>query len=273
MKNKFIYIICLLAVSNFVITSCDEAEEIKSVPKATSIPEVVEVFINAAYVYGAGNTTIFKDIPDVVALAVDSIVGFDGGYGGKTGFDTVAIKKSDITGWPDTVGIGGYSLVFEKFNKAAYKATVGTNIVIAGMIPNPGPTDLVGTYRRTSNGVLIQLKKVFNGVYVIDNPGGAGVPPFPYLFYNYADVSGGDSLNFPIQVNPCGGGLQLVGPTAPFSLSSSEYTANYRPAIISRMPFTMQWRVFEFPSASPSSTHTGAALCQWGLGVRTFEKQ
>lgn len=274
MKNKkILFISSVAAVCALVIAACGKLEEGDSVPTPTSIPYVAIQYIEGAYVYGLGNTTIYKDIPDVVAIAVDSIVGFEGGYGGKTGADSVKIMKSDITGWPDTTGIGGYGLTFQKFNKGNYKVTLGTNIVIAGAIANPGPTAMEGTYKRTSNGVLIELKKVFDGVYVIDNPGGAGVPPFPYLFYNYKSSSGGDSLAFPNQTNPCGGGLQLVGPSAPNSLTSSEYSAKYPPIISATSPLTLQWRVYEFPSASPSSAHTGAALCQWGLGVRTFEKQ
>jgi hypothetical protein len=56
-------------------------------------------------------------------------------------------------------------------------------------------------------------------------------------------------------------------------LSSSDYSAMHPPVITATSPLTLSWRVYEFPSASSSSAHTGAALCQWGLGVRTFEKQ
>lgn len=273
MKTMNIKFILYLFVASFVISSCDESEEIASVPKPTALPFIAEVFVNPAYVYGFGATNVYNDIPDVVAIAVDSVVGFPGGYGGKTGSDSVQVKKSDVVSWPDTVDIGGYSINFQKYNNAAYKAVVGTNVVIAGMIPNPGPTALEGTYKRTSNGYLIEIKKVFNGVYVIDNPGGAGVPAFPYLLYNYSNVSGADSLSFPNQGNPCGGGLQLVGPAAPTNLTSKEYSASYPPEIAATSPFTLKWKVFEFPAATPNSAHTGAALCQWGLAVRTFEKQ
>lgn len=273
MKNKILLISSIVTGCVLFSVSCNKLEEGDSVPRPTSIPFVAIQYIEPAYVYGLGNTSIYKDVPDVVAIAVDSIVGFEGGYGGKTGADSVKVLKSDILGWPDTTGIGGYGITFEKFNKANYKVTIGSNIVIAGAIANPGPTAMEGTYKRTANGVLIELKKVFDGVYVIDNPGGAGVPPFPYLFYNYKSSSGNDSLAFPIQPNPCGGGLQLVGPGAPNSLTSADYSEQYPPQITATAPLTLSWRVYEFPSASPSSGHTGAALCQWGLGVRTFEKQ
>ncbi len=274
MKNKIILILALFIGSGILLfTACHKLPDADSVPRPTSIPYIAIQYIEDAYVYGLGQSTAYSDVPNVVAIAVDSVVGFDGGYGGKTGADSVKIMKSDIIGWPDTTKIGGYSITFQKFNKSNYKATIGSNIVIAGSIANPGPTAMEGTYKRTSNGVLIQLKKVFDGVYVIDNPGGAGVPPFPYLFYNYKNSSGGDSLSFPNQKNPCGGGLQLVDPGAPVSLASSEYTNKYPPKITNTSPFTVSWKVFEFPSASASSVHTGAALCQWGLAVRTFEKQ
>jgi hypothetical protein len=273
MKNKILFLSSLVACCAILVVACKKTEEPDSVPQTTSIPYIAIKYLNDAYVYGQGNSTLFTDVPDVIAVAVDSVVGFEGGYGGKTGSDSIKILKSAILGWPDTTGIGGYSIAFEVFNRSNFKARTGANIVIAGAIANPGPTAMEGTYKRTSNGVLIALTKVFDGVYVIDNPGGAGVPPFPYLFYNYKSSSGGDSLAFPIQTNPCGGGLQLVGPGAPNSLSSSDYSAMHPPVITATSPLTLSWRVYEFPSASSSSAHTGAALCQWGLGVRTFEKQ
>ncbi len=273
MKNKILFISSLLAGCALIIASCHKIEDNDSVVKPTSLPYIVEQNIQDAYVYGQGQTSIYTDIPNVVAIAVDSIVGFEGGYGGKTGMDTVQILKSDITGWPDTTTLGGKSITFTKYNKGNYRVSLTSNIVIAGAIANPGPTAMEGFYKRTSNGVVIQLKKVFDGVYVIDNPGGAGVAPFPYLFYNYRSSTGADSLAFPIQKNPCAGGLQLVGPTAPLSLSSATYSAQYPPQITVTSPFTVSWRVFEFPAARSSSAHTGVALCQWGTGVRTFEKQ
>lgn len=273
MKNKILLLTSLFAGCVLIMAACKKTEDSDSVARTTSIPYIAIKYLQDAYVYGQGVSTLYSDVPDVVAIAVDSVVGFEGGYGGKTGSDSIQIRKSEILSWPDTTGIGGYSIFFEKFNRSNFKASTGANIVIAGAIANPGPTALEGTYKRTSNGVLIELKKVFNGVYVIDNPGGAGVPPFPYLFYNYKSSSGGDSLAFPIQTNPCGGGLQLVGPSAPLSLTSKEYTTQYPPKIIAASPLTMSWKVFEFPSASETSAHTGVALCQWGTGTRTFEKQ
>lgn len=274
MKNIIFTLSSFLFGLVFFFAACDKSNGIDSVPQAVSIPYIAIKYANDAYVYGVGNTHIYSDLPDVIAIAVDSIYGFEGGYGGKTGMDSVKILKTEVLGFSDTVAIGASSIGFEKFNKGNYRVTTSVNIVIAGPIATPGPTAMEGFYKRTANGFVIELKKVFDGVYVIDNPGGAGVPPFPYLFYNYASSSGTDSLAFPIQGNECGGGLQLVGPTAPFGLISSAYSASYPPIISATSPLTLQWRVFTFSTAKPSSLQPGnGGLCTWGVGIRTFVKQ
>lgn len=273
MKKKLFYFICALLSSGALFISCNEGDETPSIPKPISIPYIAIQYAQSTYGYGKGKTNIINDIPNVVAIAVDTVVGFEGGYGGKTGRDSIQVKKSDITGWPDTIEVGGYKLSFEKFNNSSFKTVVTSFVVIAEPISNPGPTALEGNYLRTATGVTIEIKRIFDGVYVIDNPGAAGVTPFPYLLFNYKDASGIDSLSFPIQPNPCGGGLQLVDPTAPPSLKSSEYTASYNPNISSLSPITLQWRIYEFPTSLPTASHPGAALCQWGLGVRTLIKQ
>jgi len=168
MKNKTLIPSVFLAGCFLLIMACHKIEDKDSTVIATSIPFIVDQNIEDAYVYREGQTSIYSDIPDVVAIFVDSIVGFEGGYGGKTGSDTIKILKSDITGWPDTVTLGGKSITFEKFNKANYKATITSNIVIAGAIPNPGPTAMEGFYLRAATGVTIELKKVFNGVWCLE---------------------------------------------------------------------------------------------------------
>jgi hypothetical protein len=275
MKNKFLLLFALVICSAALFTACKDDPKNDSTVQVVIRPFIHEKLMQEAYVYGQGQATLEADLPAIVAIAVDTVYGFDGGRGGKTGKDTINILKSEvIDGFPDLSDIGGYSISFEKTNLGGYKVKTGTNIVVAGAIPNPGPTALEGTYKRTSNGVLIQLKKVFDGVYVIDNPGGAGVPPFPYLFYNYKSFLGGDSLSFPVQTNPCGGGLMLVAPTAPVSLTASTYLTMHQPVISATAPLTFKWKVFEFPSATPGAVQPDAALCQWGhTATRTFEKQ
>ncbi|HOY04434.1 MAG TPA: hypothetical protein PLO67_03465 [Saprospiraceae bacterium] len=274
MKNKIlirssVWLACIL----LTVAACKKIEDGDSVTFGFSQPFLHELNVNSAYVYGQGATHIYTDIPQLLAVVVDTVSGFEGGYGGHTGSDTLKILKSDIT-WPDTTSIGGKLISLSRSNRAGYPIVVSTNIVIAGAIANPGPTAMEGVYVRTSNGFAIEIKKVFNGVYVIDNPGGAGtVAPFPYLLYNYITSSGGDSLAFPIQENPCGGGLQLVAPGAALGLSSAEYTANYPPSIVATAPLTLSWRVLEFSAARATSVNPSGSLCQWGTPVRTFEKQ
>jgi hypothetical protein len=274
MKNKNLYFLSFF-ICLFLITSCKNDDDIDSVAKPIVLPIIIHKYMSDSYVYGVGQATLDADLPDIVAVALDTVFGFEGGHGGKTGFDTVNILKSEMLSQPDLTKIGGSTISFEKFNKGGYKVKTSANVVIAGPIPDPGPTALEGTYRRTANGYLLEVKKVFDGVYIIGNPGGAAsVPLLPYLLYNHANpVGGGDMLRFPVQKDLCGGGLRLVSPAAPTSLTAGEYS-NYPPIISATSPLTLQWKVFEFPAASNSAIHPNGALCNWGhTAVRTFEKQ
>ena len=217
---------------------------------------------------------MFQDLPAVVAVLVDTVYGMEGGRGGRTGSDTLEIKKENWEAAPNLTKVGGSSINYCAFNKGGYKVCVGSNIVVAGPIADPGPTALEGTYKRTSNGYLLEVKKVFDGVYVLGNPGGAASVAYnPYLMYNHKSATGGDELRFPVQTDLCHGGLRLVSPTAPVALTAAEYDA-YPPIISSTAPLTFQWKVFEFSSASGSAVHPDAALCNWGhTAVRTFVKQ
>ncbi len=88
---------------------------------STSIPYIAFQNVNSAYVYGEGQTSIYSDLPDVLAIAVDTVVGFEGGYGGKTGMDSIKILKSDITEWPDTISLGGKD--FHPFKNTTKRTT------------------------------------------------------------------------------------------------------------------------------------------------------
>jgi hypothetical protein len=266
-------IITIFTLTLFAV-SCERDLETDSVAKATTIPEVVD-FTNGTYVFGLGSNTIFNTIPDTLGIIYDSVYGFEGGFGGKTGMDSAYLLKTDITSaWPDTTVPGANSITAQKYNLNNFKNSVTVTIVVVEPNENPGATDLAGTYKRTSNGYLIGISKISDGVYFLDNPGGAGVDPYPYVLKNYKDANGVDSLAFDIQANPCGGGLQLIGPSAPISgTSSADYSAMYPPKITSKSPLTLSWIVMEFDAASPESTSSGGGLCQWGAAIRTFQKQ
>lgn len=252
--------------------ACDKTNEIDSVPQQASIPFIAYSNLNSPYIYGEGNSSLFTDLPTVLGVAVDTIYGFVGGYGGKTGMDSIQILKSELAGFGDTINAGSSSFSVSKFNKGGYKVVLRGDVVIAAPNNNPGPTSFVGTFKRTSNGYLLNIGTVGPGIYLLYNPGGAAaVGPNPYLLYNYKDVNGNDSLSFKVQTDLCGGGLMLVNPAAPSGLTAAEYEAQHRPAIASMAPLTLQWRVYEFPSATDAAVHPGAALCNWGLGIRTFE--
>ncbi len=273
MKNKILLCSSLFAGCLLLIMACHKIEDNDSQVISTSIPYVAFQFVEDAYVYGEGQTSIYSDLPDVLGIVVDTVVGFEGGYGGKTGMDSLKILKSEID-WPDTTSLGGKNITLARFNKANYQTSIATNIVIAGAIPNPGPTALEGNYLRAATGYILQIQKVFPGVYVVNNPGGAGtVAPFPYLLYNYRSSTGQDSLSFPIQPNPCHTATQLVSPTAPNDLTSEVYTAQHTPKITSMSPLTLSWKVFTFGAVRTTATHNSASVCQWGLAVRTFIKQ
>ncbi len=278
MKNKILFLSTLLSGCLLFFAACEKTPDSDSIVQPTSVPYIGKQFIEDFYVYGTGNVTIMDDVPDIVAIAVDTILGFEGGYGGKTGSDSIQIKKSEILEWPVINGAGTYSISFQKFNRGNFKIILTSAIIVLSVTnDNPGPTNLQGSYLRAASNYVLNVKKALDGVYIVDNPGGAAtVAPFVYLLFNYKSSSGNDSLDFPIQPNPCGGGLQLVSPNAPAELPSSDYSAQYPPQITSTAPLTLSWKVFTFDEASPISVQPGAgvALCQWGSGsVRTFIKQ
>ncbi len=276
--KKLLKINLLLIICATVFVGCITNEDNDSVAKPIILPIIAAKYMQDAYIYGLGQANLVADLPDIVAIALDTVYGMEGGHGGKTGFDTVEIKKSELVDLPDLNKIGGSSISFSKFSKGGYKVSTTSNIVVAGPIADPGPTALEGNYNRINpatgapTGYVLEVKKVFDGVYVIGNPGGAASVAFnPYLLYNHKNASGGDELRFPIQTDLCHGGLRLVSPTAPTDLTAGEYNA-YPPIITSTSPFTLSWKVFEFSSADDSALHPGAALCNWGLGVRVFQK-
>jgi len=274
MKNyKYIFLLSIVVL----IAGCTKIDDPSpSKPVTSSVPYVVDQYANDIYAFGVGSNKIYSTIPDTIGLVADSVLGFTGGFGGHTGHDFAYLLKSDIVRWPDTTKEGGASLAFEKYNSSGFKAKIVVNVVIAEPISGaqkPGPTALEGTYKRTTNGFLITIVKIFDGVYLIDNLGGAGtVPAYPFLLKNFKSTSGKDSLSFKIQANSCGGGAQLIDPTSGPGLTAAEYSASHPPIISSLSPVTLKWIVMEFNGATSESIGT-PGLCAWGGSVRTFEKQ
>ncbi|MES2849713.1 MAG: hypothetical protein V4685_11705 [Bacteroidota bacterium] len=274
-KRNNIYI-ALIAMVIIGAVGCKKELKNESTAKPTSIPYIVESYLESFYASGVGAGVVYSSIPDTLALIGDSLVGFEGGFGGVTGQDFKYVLKSDITDWPDTTSAGGYAVTVSEFNAGNFKVDVGTSVVLASPIEAPavaGPTDIAGSYLRTATGITIDIVKIFDGVYVIGNPGAGAVDAYPYLLYNYRSVGGTDSLAFPAQPNPCGGATKLVNVGAPNGLSIAEYDESWPPGFASMSPITLSWRIYEFTDTDPGNVHGGAALCQWGLGIRTLIKQ
>jgi len=274
MKSKILYFASFCAGCLLLVQACSKTEDPDSVAKPTSLPFIAYTFLEDVYIYGQGNTHIYTDLPNVIGVAVDSVLGFAGGYGGKTGQDSIKIYKSELS-FGDTVSVGGSGFFVYKYNKGNFRVNLGSNMVIASANNNPGPTALEGIYKRnTAAGYLLSVGKVSNGIYLITNPGGAAsVGPVPYLLYNFKSSSGSDSLSFACQTDGCGGGLQLGAPGCPLGLTSAEYTTQYPPAIATYTPLTLKWVVLEFPSTKPNAVNYGVGTCAWGTSTRTFEKQ
>jgi len=278
MKNKIFFFSYILAACVFVVAACTKTEDPDSVVHQTSVPYTAFNYLDDVYIYVVGNTSVYNDIPDVVAVVVDSVYGFDGGYGGKTGKDSLKILKSDVQGLSsDTSKIGGTGYFFQKSSKGNYRITINATVLIldpSSSNPNPGPTNLEGFYLRAATGYILKIKEISPGFYLLGNPGGAAsVSNKPYFLYNTKSITGTDSLSFAIQTDLCDGGIQLTSPNAPDGLTSATYTASWPPAITSYSPLTLSWRIKEFAAADPAEVHPGAALCNWGLGIRTFVKQ
>ncbi|MEO6039942.1 MAG: hypothetical protein ABIQ93_16130 [Saprospiraceae bacterium] len=281
MKNKILLFTSLLAGCILFLVACHKTEANDSVAKQASVPYLAYSLLEDVYIYGEGSSTLFADLPNVVGVLVDTVYGFEGGYGGRTGMDSIKVLKSDLV-FGDTISVGGSGFSTFKYSKGNYRTSIGSSVVIASANDNPGPTALEGNYKRTTAaGYILVLSKVADGIYLLTNPGGAAsVSPNPYLLYNFKNSAGGDSLSFANQTDLCGGGVQLVDPGAPLSLSSAEYSEKYPPKLIPPNPFatpptplTLTWRVLEFPTADSGAVNPGGALCNWGTGVRTFEKQ
>ncbi|MBC7775586.1 MAG: hypothetical protein H7246_09115 [Phycisphaerae bacterium] len=278
MKNKIFFFSSIFAACVLVIAACTKREDPDSVVHQASVPYTAFNYLDDVYIYVVGNTSVYSDIPDVVAVIVDSVYGFAGGYGGKTGMDSLKILKSDVQGLgSDTSEVGGTGYFFQKYSKGNYRITINSTVLIldpASANSNPGPTNLEGNYLRAATGYIMKVKEISPGFYLLGNPGGAAsVASKPYFLYNSKSVTGTDSLSFAIQEDLCGGGIQLVSPLAPDGLTSAAYTALWPPIIASYAPLTLQWRIKEFAAADPAEVHPGAALCNWGLGIRTFVKQ
>jgi hypothetical protein len=277
MKNLKLFTLLLFTI--IIIAGCKK-DYVPSGVQTVSYETVAENFVETQYIHiiDFTPTSIYDIFPDTLGLLVDSVYGYPNGFGGHTGKDSLyLVKESDID-WPDTTQSGAYPLTFYSTNLGGYNSTIKTTLIIVSPLPEgeEGPTDLAGEYKRTSNGAIIDITYIANGIYGITNLGGSGSGDGgSYLLFNYLSSTATDSLVFPVQLQSCGNGVKLVAPFAPYEKTVQAYDALFPPSVTSLSPVTLSWRVFEFPNTESSAKQpgNGLAYCWWGTQVRTFEKQ
>jgi len=90
---------------------------------------------------------------------------------------TALIKGQPVdvttTGSVDPTTPGVYNIDYSAKNPEGYVATDFRTVVVIG--DDVAANDFSGTYLRAATGVTSTWNKVANGVYTVDNPGGAGV--------------------------------------------------------------------------------------------------
>lgn len=101
------------------------------------------------------------------------------------------------TGTVNTGTAGVYNLVYEAKNAEGFSATDFRTVVVIGN--DVAGKDLSGTYLRAATGVTATWTKTANGVYTLENPGGAGVGAgLTVIAVNYT----GNKIVIPKQVSP-----------------------------------------------------------------------
>ena len=75
MKNKILLFSFLLAGCLLLVLACTKTEDADSEVRPTSVPYIAVSYLGT-FIYAQGHTTIYSDIPEVVAIAVDSVYGF-----------------------------------------------------------------------------------------------------------------------------------------------------------------------------------------------------
>lgn len=144
------------------------------------------------------------------------------------------------TGSVDPSKPGVYDIDYEAKNPEGYSATDWRTVVVIG--EDVAANNFSGTYLREATGVTSTWTKTANGVYTVDNPGGAGVGAgYLVTVVNYA----GNKIKIPRQLaTDPDGGIGIV------SSRNETYNASANPV-----------------------TYTWVFLAGgYGTGLRTFKK-
>jgi len=146
------------------------------------------------------------------------------------------------SGTVNTAVPGVYNLTYESKNPEGYSASDWRSVVVIGN--DVSANDFSGTYLRAATGVTSTWTKIANGVYQVENPGGAAVGAgYNTIVVNYT----GNKIKMPKQLatDPSSGSTGIV------STTNETYNA----------------------TATPPSYSWVFLAGGYGTGVRTFVKQ
>ncbi len=150
LRNKFLLVSLLAMV---IMTSCEKETENVSKEVKVSFPTialngdaVVKLAVGAAYT-------------DAGAKLTDDISG---------AVTDIQPTSSDV----NTAVPGLYVVNYSAANANGFEAAAGRIVAVTNVT---GTADRSGTYRRTATGINCIITKMSDGLYKVQNPGGAGV--------------------------------------------------------------------------------------------------
>ena len=200
-----------IALAVFVsMTACRKVpDNVSSVEKA-SYPTIT-ILGSQFYSIPVGGS-----LPAVAATAYDSII--------KESYP-VSLDASSI----DVNTPGLYVVPIKSKNKFGYISS--TNVAIAVTDIDPA-WNLSGEYARTANGAIVNLTQIANGLYEVDNVGGAPTLPVVGYFVQINDTT----IDFPLQSTSNVGEIDCTGETLTISGVDTSYAwyvvnASFGPAL------------------------------------------
>jgi Domain of unknown function (DUF5011) len=114
--------------------------------------------------------------------------------------DDISGLKSDITPDFNKVDVdkeGWYEVNYKAANSNGFTANVSRFVLVKDYTPSPslsGNVDLKGTYARTSNGILVNMTKAADGLYLNDNIAGSSL-----VFPAYIVLVNDSTIDVPLQ--------------------------------------------------------------------------
>jgi hypothetical protein len=123
---------------------------------------------------------------------------------------TLTGKDISFTVTPSTINTavpGVYQLTYSAVNAQGFAATDTRTVVVVptsvSLDAIVAANDFSGTYLRAATGVTSTWTKIGNGVYIVENPGGAGIGAgYQVVGVNYS----GNTISIPVQFSASYGG-------------------------------------------------------------------